>query len=95
MVKIIQGLKKEKLFCEFINILSVILFTWIMIMLIKADKIEYFYKVTLKINNIKLLITGLFIIVVTVFVHSLIKNKVAKIDSYKFIKIFSCIFCVI
>lgn len=98
MVKIIQilkGLKKEKLFCEFINILSVILFMWIMIMLIKSDRIEYFYKVTLKINNIKLLIIGLFIIVAIVFGYSLIKNKIAKIDSYKFIKIFSYIFCVV
>lgn len=85
----------QKLFYKFINIISVIFFTWIMCMLIIGDKVDYFCKVTLKVSNVKLLLIGLLLIAVTMFVYSAVKNKITEIDSYKYIKIFSCIFCLL
>lgn len=78
-----------------INSISAFLFIWIMIMLIIGHKIDYFCKVTRKVYNAKLLIIGLLIIVAIVLLHSMIKNKINEIDLDKFIKIFSCVFCIL
>lgn len=85
----------RELFYKIINIISVIIFIWIMFMMVIGDNVEYFCKVSLKVGNIKLLIIGLLMIVVTVLWYSKIKFKITKIDSYKFIKVFSCIFFIL